>query len=150
MASQGRSRRGTPTRVQPPNTSPMTTATLLPLTAVRWAGPGGAHRLVEVCGGEALVSPMTSPKQPAILLRKVTHAGRQRGAQHLGGGRLVKRRVDLADRPVIRSRPISDRRRAAGEIGQRPSPSTTTAPEEFLVADQCRPRAAAGPSHLGR
>ncbi len=59
-ASTGRSRRGTPTRTHSPRTSPVTTATLLPLTAVRWVIPVARMAAVR-SGGVRLVSPMTRP-----------------------------------------------------------------------------------------
>ena len=59
-ASTGRHRRGTPTTTQRPRTSPVTTATLLPLTAVRWVMPVARIAAVR-SSGVRLVSPMTRP-----------------------------------------------------------------------------------------
>ena len=59
-ASGGRQRRGTPRTTHSPSTRPVTTATLLPLTAVRCVMPVARIAAVR-SGGVRLVSPMTRP-----------------------------------------------------------------------------------------
>ena len=149
-ASSGLAHRGMPTRTHRPRTSPTTTATLLPLTAVRWVMP--VARIASVrSGGVRLVSPMTSPGSrprgsagaPSTAPRSPARRCSAADATAPGGATTVN--VPVTAMPATRSSPGSVGRsrpvsctvdRHAGSVNAASPVSSTGAPVAC-----CRPRA---------